>query len=92
MMRCELQQWTPMASGQSFIVRCYDATTNPLSTGWTLTYQLGRAVTGTQPSFCNLNTLWGTAPPNVTVRDVTCYNAAGTHANRQAMITYASAV
>ena len=43
------------------------------------------------PSFCNLNTLWGTAPPNVTVRDVTCYNAAGTHANRQAMITYASA-
>jgi hypothetical protein len=154
--KCELQQWTPMASGQSFIVRCYDATTNPLSTGWTLTYQLGRAVTGTKPSFfgysydnqpatpgpyapvppavnfnsagavntllragtglrlasfpqigqlpntvlvtpvqagpsfCNLNTLWGTAPPNVTVRDVTCYTPTGVMANRQFMITYSS--
>jgi len=155
--KCELQQWTPLASGQSFVVRCYNATTIPLSTGWTLTYQVGRAVTGTKPSFfgysydnqpanpgpyapvppavnfnsagatntllragaglrlasfpqvgqlpntvlvtpvqagpsfCNLNTLWGTAPPNVTIRDVTCYNAAGTRANRRAMITYTSA-
>jgi hypothetical protein len=155
--KCELQHWAPAASGQTFLVRCYDATTNPLSTGWTLTYQLGRAVTGTQPpffgysydnqpaspgpyapappavnfnsagavntllragtglrlasfpqigqlrntvlvtpvqagpGFCNLNTLWGTAPPNVTVRDVTCYTAAGIRSNRQFMITYSSA-
>ena len=154
--KCELQAWTPMASGQSFVVRCYDATTNPLSTGWNLTYQVRRAVTGTKPmffgysydnqpanpgpyapvppavnfnsagatntllragtglrlasfpgigqlpntvvvtpvragpSFCNLNTLWATAPPNVTVRDVTCYTPTGVMANRQFMITYTS--
>jgi len=155
--KCELEHWTPMASGQSFQVRCYDATINPLSTGWTLTYQLGRAVTGTQPlffgysydnqpanpgpyapapaavnfnstgavntlaragtglrlasfpqvgtlpntvlvtavqagpGFCNLNTLWGTASPNVIVRDVACYAATGAHVNQQSMITYSSA-
>lgn len=155
--KCELQHWAPAAAGQSFLVRCYDATTNPLSTGWTLTYQLGRAVTGTQPAFfgysydnqpanpgpyapappavnfnatgavntllragtglrlgsfpqigklpntvlvtpvqagpgfCNLNTLWGTAPPNVTVRDVACYTATGALTNQQSMITYTSA-
>jgi hypothetical protein len=154
--KCELQHWAPAASGQSFVVRCYDATTNPLSTGWTLTYQLGRAVTGTQPAFfgysydnqpatpgpyapvpppvnfnsasavntlvragtglrlasfpqigqlpntvlvtpvqagpgfCNLLTIWGTAPPNVTVRDVACYTATGTLANQRSMITYTS--
>jgi hypothetical protein len=155
--KCELQHWAPAASGQSFVVRCYDATTSPLPTGWTLTYQRGRAVTGTQPAFfgysydnqpanpgpyapappavnfnsagaintllragtglrlasfpqlgqlpntvlvtpvqagpgfCNLNTLWGTAPPNVTFRDVACYTATGAQANQQAMITYMSA-
>ena len=155
--KCELQGWTPAATGQTFVVRCYDSTTNPLATGWTLTYQAGRATTGTQPSFfgysydnqpanaglyapvppavnfnsagavntllraggglrlasfpqigrlpntvlvtpvqsgpgfCNLNTLSATAPPNVTIRDVTCYTATGIHANQKSMITYASA-
>jgi len=42
------------------------------------------------PSFCNLNTLWATAPPNVTVRDVTCYTPTGIMANRKFMITYTS--
>ena len=42
------------------------------------------------PSFCNLNTLWATAPPNVTVRDVTCYTPTGILANRKFMITYTS--
>jgi hypothetical protein len=154
--KCELQAWAPAPSGQRFTVRCFDATVNPLSTGWTLTYHLARSVLGTAPGFfgytfdnqpatagpyaplpppvnfnssgavntlmragaglrlvsfpkvgqlpntvvvtgvkigpgiCNLNTLWGTAPPNVTVRDVACYTAGGTFANRQAMISYAS--
>jgi len=43
------------------------------------------------PGFCNLNTLSATAPPNVTIRDVTCYTATGIHANQKSMITYASA-
>jgi hypothetical protein len=47
--KCELEKWAPAAAGQTFVVRCFDATTGPLSTGWDLTYQLGRAVTGTQP-------------------------------------------
>ena len=42
------------------------------------------------PGFCNLLTIWGTAPPNVTVRDVTCYTATGTHGQPQSMITYTS--
>jgi hypothetical protein len=154
--KCELQAWAPASTGQRFTVRCFDATTNPLSTGWTLTYHLARSVLGTQPAFfgytfdnqpatagpyapvppqvnfnsagavntllragtglrlvsfpaigqlpntvlvtgvkvgsglCNLNTLWATSPPNVTVRDVTCYTASGVFVNRQAMITYAA--
>ena len=44
----------------------------------------------TGPGFCNLNTVWGTAPPNVTARDITCYNAAGVHTNLRSMITYAA--
>jgi hypothetical protein len=155
--KCELQHWTPGATGQSFVIRCFDATINPLSTGWTLTYQAGRAVVGTQPmffgysydnqpanpgpyapapaavnfnssgavntlqraggglrlasfpgigqapntvlvtgvqtgpGFCNLNTVWATVPPNVIVRDVACYTAAGAFSGQRFMITYSSA-
>lgn len=154
--KCELQGWTPAATGQTFVVRCFNSTTAPLASGWDLTYQVGRAITGTLPAkfgysfdnqpanpgpyapvpppvnfnsagavntlqraggglrlasfpgigqlqntvlvtavssgpgFCNLNTVWATAPPNVIIRDVTCYNAAGTHTNLRTMITYTS--
>jgi hypothetical protein len=48
--KCELQTWTPAATGQTFGVRCFNSTTTPLSSGWDLTYQAGRAITGTQPA------------------------------------------
>ena len=46
----------------------------------------------TGPGFCNLLTLWATssAAPNVTVRDVACYTAAGVLKSQPSMITYAS--
>jgi hypothetical protein len=47
--KCEVQHWAPAAAGQIFEVRCFDGTINPLATGWTLTYQLGRTITGTLP-------------------------------------------
>jgi hypothetical protein len=47
--KCEVGGWASAASGQTFQVRCYDSGSTPLSTGWALTYQRGRAVMGTQP-------------------------------------------
>jgi hypothetical protein len=45
------------------------------------------------PGFCNLLTLWFTssAAPNVTVRDVACYTAAGVHKSQASLVTYTSA-
>ncbi|AWS46202.1 hypothetical protein [Streptosporangium sp. 'caverna'] len=44
--RCKVAGWTPTASGQMIQVRCFNATNVPLNTGWTLTYQRERAITG----------------------------------------------
>ncbi|MBE1587889.1 hypothetical protein ACFPOI_39675 [Nonomuraea angiospora] len=44
--RCKVGNWAPTAAGQVVEVRCYDATTNPLNTGWTLSYTRQRAITG----------------------------------------------
>ncbi len=41
------QTWTP--SQQTVIVRCYTAAGKPLKTGWNLTYQRTRAITGGKP-------------------------------------------
>lgn len=157
--KCEVAAWGSSSSGEAFRVRCYDGGTTPLKTGWTLSYQRKRAITGAQPKlfaytfdnkpglpgpyapappgvnfnsasavntvmsaglglrlvqfphvgllqntvlvsgfnvgpgFCNLLTLWATsaAAPNVTVRDVACYTAAGAHKNEASLITYTSA-
>src|SRR5947208_259356 len=35
--KCELNGWAPSAAGQTFQVRCFNAGTMPLNTGWTLT-------------------------------------------------------
>ena len=47
----------------------------------------------TGPGFCNLNTLWATTAgaPQVIVRDVACYTAAGVLKSQPSLITYASA-
>ena len=42
------QTWTP--SAQTIIVRCYTPAGKPLKTGWNLTYQRGRALTGGKPN------------------------------------------
>jgi hypothetical protein len=47
--KCEINGWAPSAADQTFQVRCFDAGTLPLKTGWTLTYHRGRTVLGTQP-------------------------------------------
>ena len=47
--KCELDKWTPGKTAQVFVVRCFDAGSTPLDTGWTLSYQRGRAITGKHP-------------------------------------------
>lgn len=48
--KCELSGWASSASRQRFQVRCYNGMATPLSTGWTLSYQRKRAITGGQPA------------------------------------------
>ncbi|MEV4092086.1 class I SAM-dependent methyltransferase [Streptosporangium saharense] len=45
--RCKIATWTSTAAGQNIRVRCHDARDTPIGTGWTLTYQRERAITGT---------------------------------------------
>jgi hypothetical protein len=47
--KCEVSHWHSAPGGQVIQVRCYDKVATPMKTGWTLTYQRGRAVTGKQP-------------------------------------------
>jgi len=47
--KCELDRWTPSKTAQVLVVRCFDAGSTPLDTGWTLSYQRGRAITGKHP-------------------------------------------
>lgn len=47
--RCKLASWKSSPAEQDFLVRCYDKLTTPLNTGWNLSYQRARAITGTQP-------------------------------------------
>ncbi|MFC3978808.1 hypothetical protein [Streptosporangium jomthongense] len=44
--RCKVAAWTSTVAGQSVRVRCHDAADTPVGTGWTLTYQRERAITG----------------------------------------------
>jgi hypothetical protein len=47
--KCELAGWASAAGGQKFEIRCFNGMSTPLKTGWTLSYQRGRAITGAQP-------------------------------------------
>jgi hypothetical protein len=49
--KCQVSDWAPTPSRQLFRVRCYNGGTTPLKTGWTLSYQRRRAITGVQPRF-----------------------------------------
>jgi hypothetical protein len=67
------QTWTP--SVQTIIVRCYTPAGTPFKTGWNLSYQRGRAITGGKPKLLayTLNTKpliavpYSPAPPAVNV-------------------------
>jgi hypothetical protein len=48
--KCELAGWASSPSRQRFLVRCFNGMSTPLKTGWTLTYQRRRAITGGQPA------------------------------------------
>lgn len=48
--KCEVSLWTSAKPAQSIRVRCYHPGTAPMNTGWTLSYQRGRAIMGTQPA------------------------------------------
>jgi hypothetical protein len=47
--KCELAGWASSPARQRFQVRCFNGMATPLKTGWTLSYQRGRAITGGQP-------------------------------------------
>ncbi|GAA3006773.1 hypothetical protein [Streptosporangium longisporum] len=44
--RCKVGAWAPSVNAQAVQVRCHNATNVPLNTGWTLSYQRERAITG----------------------------------------------
>ncbi|WP_347586357.1 hypothetical protein [Acrocarpospora sp. B8E8] len=44
--RCKVGGWAPSAAVQTVQVRCHDGVNNPFNTGWNLTYQRERAITG----------------------------------------------
>ncbi|MEP7023167.1 MAG: hypothetical protein ABJB47_05020, partial [Actinomycetota bacterium] len=46
---CNVAGWASSATQQVVKVRCYDAVGVPKASGWTLTYQRGRAITGAKP-------------------------------------------
>ncbi|RKE17652.1 hypothetical protein [Streptomyces sp. TLI_171] len=47
--RCKVADWFPSATGQTFLVACFDAANVPYDTRWTLSYSVKRAVHG--PAF-----------------------------------------
>jgi hypothetical protein len=48
--KCEIAAWKSEAPRQLINIRCYNHAAAPLSTGWTLSYQNRRAITGTKPA------------------------------------------
>jgi hypothetical protein len=46
---CDIGGRTQTPSQQIIQVRCYDAVGKPMASGWTLSYQRGRAITGAMP-------------------------------------------
>ncbi len=44
--RCKIGGWSSAPGAQTVQVLCHNATNTPLKTGWTLTYQRQRAITG----------------------------------------------
>ncbi|GII83893.1 hypothetical protein Ssi03_18830 [Sphaerisporangium siamense] len=62
--RCKVSDWTPLAAEQVIIVRCHNATNVPADSGWTLTYQRERAITGAAVPPKNFGYIFDTTPAN----------------------------
>lgn len=76
--KCEVSGWASGSAGQALQIRCYNGMSTPLKTGWTLSYQRGRAITGAQPklfgyTFDNMPLLAGPYAPAPPVN----FNSAG---------------
>ncbi|MGS2640980.1 hypothetical protein [Streptosporangium sp. LJ11] len=62
--RCKVGAWAPGVGAQAVQVRCHNATNVPLNTGWTLTYQRERAITGAAIPPKNFAYTFDTTPAN----------------------------
>ena len=62
--RCKVSGWAPTAAAQKIQVRCHNATSVPLDTGWTLTYHRERAITGGSFFFNYLAYTFDNTPAN----------------------------
>ncbi|WP_406210193.1 hypothetical protein OH807_40190 [Kitasatospora sp. NBC_01560] len=74
--RCKVADWAPAATGQTFVVACFDAANAPYDTRWTLSYSVKRAVHG--PAFPpkSFGYLWynGSVPPGTNFNSVGATN------------------
>jgi hypothetical protein len=82
--KCEIAAWaSSVPLGQVFVVRCYNAGSAPLNTGWTLSYQRARAITGRQGKLFayTVNTQpllpgpYVPAPPSINFNSVSATNS-----------------
>ncbi|MEV7782876.1 hypothetical protein [Kitasatospora sp. NPDC088351] len=71
--RCKVADWAPAATGQTFVVTCFDAANAPYDTQWTLSYSVQRALHGPVFPPKSFGHLWfnGSVPP------LTDFNSSG---------------
>ncbi|GAA3111386.1 hypothetical protein [Streptosporangium carneum] len=60
--RCKVAAWASAPAGQTVRVRCHNLVNTPINTGWTLTYQRERAITGAALPPKNFAYTFDTAP------------------------------
>ncbi|HEY2638653.1 MAG TPA: hypothetical protein VGI66_02040 [Streptosporangiaceae bacterium] len=88
------QTWTP--TKQVIIVRCYNAAGNPEKTGWNLSYQRGRAITGATPRrfAYTLNTMptvpgpYAPLPPAINVNSAAGINSIRSSGVGESLMTF----
>ena len=74
---CDVGSTTQTSSEQVIGVRCYSKLGVPMKTGWTLTYQRGRAITGALPKFFGYTVYNKVACPLVPAPPAVNFNSAG---------------
>ncbi|HUC56324.1 MAG TPA: hypothetical protein VMA95_02920 [Streptosporangiaceae bacterium] len=77
--KCEIAAWSPGPAAQKFLVRCYNGGTTPVKTGWSLSYERGRSITGGQPKLFayTFNNQPANPGPYVPVPPPVNFNSAG---------------